>query len=661
MTYRGSGLRFHFKADTKSDDSFNLLSFSFSEHLSSLFEGKLTLLSRRDDLEAEDLVDGAGAISLWQDGAYLRSFHGVISGFTRGDSGYHHTRYELTLVPAFARLMLRRNSRIFQTQSLISIVSTLLDEMGIRDYAFKCDSRYETEQREYCVQYRESDFAFIARLAAEAGLFWYFEHSEDRHTLVFCDSTSKLPALSQPFVYNATSGGQSETPFVSRFSFNKQLAPGSVELKDYSFKNPAYSFLNRDIGQQLEHHQSNAAQLYQHYDYPGRYKSDNQGRLLTVARLHALRSGSETAQAFSNQMAAASGYKIHLTDHPETAFNRDWLLVAVTHTGEQGAAAEEANSTTATTYQNTLHLIEGHMPWQSLKWEPPKVDGPQIATVVGPDDEEIYCDEYGRVKIQFPWDRYGHSDDQSSCWVRVSQGWAGGQYGVMAIPRIGHEVIVSFLEGDPDQPIITGRTYHAVNKPPYPLPASKTVTVLRTDTHKGDGFNELRFEDEVDKEEIYVRAQKNMSIHVLNSKDERVEYNRSTSIGHDETLVVANDRKVTVEGDQDHKTTGAYRGRVDQDHLYSIGGDWAQRVAGAIGLSADGDITLKSGSKITLQVGGSFVTVHGGGVDIKGSAINLNSGGSPGGLPMPANAAVLKAAAGEGAAFVAHCPAAEGL
>ncbi|TAI97845.1 type VI secretion system tip protein VgrG, partial [Pectobacterium versatile] len=322
-------------------------------------------------------------------------------------------------------------------------------------------------------------------------------------------------------------------------------------------------------------------------------------------------------------------------------------------------ALEEESGGEPTTMNNSFAVVKGTTTWRAAMPYKPMVDGPQIATVVGPAGEEIYCDQYGRVKLQFPWDRYGASNDQSSCWVRVSQGWAGGQYGMIAIPRIGHEVIVSFLEGDPDQPIVTGRTFHVTNPSPYPLPANKTRTTLRSKTHKGKGFNELSFEDATDNEEIFLHAQKNMAVRVLNSKDERVDYNRTTSIGHDEELVVANDRKVTVEGNQDHKTTGNHLSLTEGDRGIQVKGDLTQKISGVFSVDSNGDLTLQSGSKLTLRVGGSFVVIHAGGVDIKGPAINLNSGGSPGDVALPADPAILKAAAAAGTMFVAHCPAKE--
>ncbi|PMN87961.1 type VI secretion system Vgr family protein, partial [Enterovibrio norvegicus] len=260
----------------------------------------------------------------------------------------------------------------------------------------------------------------------------------------------------------------------------------------------------------------------------------------------------------------------------------------------------------------------------------PCVHGPQIAIVTGPAGEEIFCDEHGRVKVQFPWDRYGNSDESSSCWVRVSQGWAGGQYGMMAIPRIGHEVIVSFLEGDPDQPIITGRTYHATNVPPYPLPANKTRTVLRTETHQGEGFNELRFEDEAGQEEIYVHAQKDMNLLVENDRKDNIKHDlhldveneRFSHIKVDDHLTVDGQSKEHIKGDKTITTDSSIHIKQATSQLVDAGSEVHQK-SGA-------KLVIEAGSQITLKAGGCFVTVDTAGVHISGPVIDLNAGGGAG-------------------------------
>ncbi|CAG9297773.1 type VI secretion system Vgr family protein [Celerinatantimonas diazotrophica] len=634
-----------------SDDTFQVIEFHGHEALSMIYRYQIELASRFDNIEPENIVDQSVCLTLVRDGRVVRYVHGIVQSFHKADTGFHHTRYTLALVPSFARCQLRQNSRIFQTKTAVEIITTLLAEMGIMDYAFAL--KRTPAVREYCVQYRETDLAFIERLAGEEGIFYYFEHAQGQHTLCFCDQSNQTSQQDDAITYNATAGGMATQPYISSFIRKKKIAPATVFLKDYSFKNPAYSFLNVQQANDAEYQ----AKYYEHYDYPGRYKDDVSGLAFTKIRLEYLRRDAEQASIHSDAMQLTVGYRFKLTDHFEPSNNRTWLVTALSSQGTQPQALEEAGGTGATTFSNEAVLLPDTRPWRPQPNPKPRVDGPQMATVVGPAEEEIYCDEYGRVKIQFPWDREGEHDEQASCWVRVAQAWAGAQYGFVAIPRIGHEVIVSFLEGDPDQPIITGRTYHVSNQTPYPLPASKTVTTLKTQTHKGEGSNELRFEDEKDQEEVYLHAQKNMAIQVENSKNERVEYDRSVSIGHDEALDVANDRKVTVTGNQDHHTTGNFRRSTEGDFSNTVTGDLAQKIAGAFGISADGALTIKSGSKITLQVGGSFVVIHSGGVDINGSAINLNSGGSPGALPLPDSVQVLKTAAAEGSAFVANCPA----
>ncbi|WP_355661734.1 type VI secretion system Vgr family protein, partial [Halomonas salifodinae] len=260
----------------------------------------------------------------------------------------------------------------------------------------------------------------------------------------------------------------------------------------------------------------------------------------------------------------------------------------------------------------------------------PRVDGPQVAFVVGPEGEEIHCDEHGRVKVQFPWDRYAEPNETASAWIRVSQDWAGGGYGAMAIPRIGHEVIVSFLEGDPDQPLITGRTYHAVNTPPYALPEHKTRTVLRTQSHQGEGFNELRFEDQADQEQIWLHAQKDLELLTHNDRTE--------AIGNDSYLRIENDRISEVDNDEHHSVHGNRHEQSDgSQHLIvqgslhlRAGQAWLSECGRELHIKAGHKVVLEAGSELTLNAGGSFLKLDGGGVTLSGPSVKINAGGSPG-------------------------------
>ncbi|PSU87161.1 type VI secretion system tip protein VgrG, partial [Photobacterium kishitanii] len=307
-----------------------------------------------------------------------------------------------------------------------------------------------------------------------------------------------------------------------------------------------------------------------------------------------------------------------------------WLIIAVTHMGTQPQALEEAGGEGATTYNNEFIVIPAHRPWRPPFNVKPRVDGPQIAKVVGPEGEEIYCDAFGRVKIQFPWDRYSNSDDKASCWVRVSQGWAGSQYGMVALPRVGHEVIVDFLEGDPDQPIITGRSYNATNQPPYELPAHKTRTVLRTETHQGDGYNELRFEDQAGKEEIYVHAQKDVNVLVENDRTDSIKHNLHLDVENERFSHIKVNDHVTVEGESRQHVKGDQTLMIDGTLHLKQGKAILNDAGNEIHIKAGNKVVIESGAEITLKAGGSFIKIDASGVSFVGAAVNLNSGGNAG-------------------------------
>ncbi|TXY05871.1 type VI secretion system tip protein VgrG [Vibrio mimicus] len=585
---------------------------------------EVQLASRLSNLTAEQMVDKRAELKLYRNSQLVQRVHGIVRAFSQGDIGHHHTFYALTLVPALERLSLRHNSRIFQKQTVPEILSVLLQEMGITDYAFALQR--DCAQREFCVQYRESDIDFLHRLAAEEGLVYSFVHEAGKHTLYFSDASDCLSKLPEPIPYNALAGGTIDIPYIHGLTYHTQAEVSEVQLKDYSFKKPAYSFLHTVQGTELGYQQTH----YQHFDAPGRYKDDVNGEAFSQIRLDYLRRNAHTATGQSNEPLLRAGYKFDLQEHLDPAMNRDWVVVSINHQGEQPQALQEEGGSGATTYSNQFSLIPGHLHWRAEPQPKPQVDGPMIATVVGPGGEEIFCDEHGRVKIHFPWDRYSNGNELSSCWVRVSQGWAGSQYGFIAIPRIGHEVIVSFLNGDPDQPIITGRTYHATNTPPYTLPEHKTKTVLRTETHQGEGFNELSFEDQAGKEQIYLHAQKDF--------DGLIENDHTTVIRNDQHLTVENDQFTQIKRNQHLTVEGESRTLVKLDSSSEISGSLQQKIgskaiydAGTeVHLKAGNKLVLEAGNELTIKAGGSFIKVDAGGVHVVGSAINLNSGGSAG-------------------------------
>src|SRR5690554_4879422 len=621
---QASGLQFTARVGELPTDLFSVVGFTLTERLSELFHGRLELASIDPDIDASEVLEQQVDLVVWQDGVPLRRFTGVVNEFARGDSGHRRTRYELIIQPPLWRLGMMHNSRVFQTQTTDTIVRTLLEERGIVDSVF--DLKRAPQEREYCVQHRESDFAFIGRLAAEEGWHYRYQHGSvdgsEQPGLIIADHHGDAPRLDAA-EYNGKAGGSTKQPAVFRFRYEERVRAASVATKDYTFKNPAYALMHEHSAAS-----ANQRQDYQHFDYPGRFKADASGQPFTEARLDALRNDASTANGESNRADFTCGAKMALKEHDNPGFNRDWLLTAVTHTGKQPQALEEEGGSEPTSYHNTFYAVPADKTWRPNITHRPLMDGPQIAIVTGPEGEEIHCDEFGRVKVRFPWDRYSKNDEHSSAWLRVSQGWAAGQHGFMALPRIGNEVIVSFLDGDPDQPIITGRTYHATNTPPYALPEHKTRTTLKTQTHKGEGSNELRFEDEADKEQVYIHAQKDLDL--------LTENNRTEVIKNDSHLTVENDQFRHIKANSHTTVDGEKRELTGKDHSFNVTGTlhlkagtaWLSDSGTELHIKAGQKAIIEAGAEITLKAGGSFLKIDPSGVAIGGASIKMNAGGS---------------------------------
>nr|WP_202447976.1 type VI secretion system tip protein VgrG [Dickeya dianthicola] len=611
-------MQFTVKIGALPDTTFAVVDFELSEALNQPFALSLSLASSQADIDFGAVLDQPCELAVWYEGELQRRVSGIVSRFAQGDTGFRRTRYQAEVRPALWRLGLRTNARIFQTQKPDAIIGTLLEEAGISDFAFAL--RHDHAVREYCVQYRESDLAFIHRLAAEEGLFYFHEFEAGKHRVVFADDAGALPKGPELF-FNLATQGLSEGAYVRRFRYAEAVSTAEVALKDYSFKTPAYGLLHKKTSNELAHQRES----YQHFDYPGRFKQDPSGKAFTGYRLDALRAGAMTGAGESNAAELMPGGTFTLTEHPNPAFNLAWQVVAVTHSGQQPQALEEESGGEPTTISNSFEVVKATTTWRAAMPYKPRVDGPQIAMVVGPAGEEIYCDKFGRVKLQFPWDRYGASDDQSSCWVRVSQGWAGGQYGLIAIPRIGHEVVVSFLEGDPDQPIVTGRTFHATNPSPYPLPANKTRTSLRTSTHKGAGFNELRFEDQAGQEEVFIHAQKDMNTVVLNNRSTAVNASHTENVGGDQTVVVQHNQTVSVKENQVTEIQGEQTVAVTQNRHTTVNDNESLQVKNNIAIqSQSGDILIATaGGFIAIDSEGN-ISITGKGLVLNGTRIDLN-------------------------------------
>ncbi|KZL11707.1 type VI secretion system tip protein TssI/VgrG [Pseudovibrio sp. Ad26] len=658
-------LAFTFAAPAQPEAGLLVTGFSATERLNGLTQIQIELASPDNALDLHSLLDTPATLTIHHKYEGLRHLSGVIAEIARGNEGHHRTSYSLTLLPSLHRLAHGSDCRIFQKKSVPEIVKILLKEHGVEDV--KWDLTDTHAAREYCVQYRESHLSFLDRITAEEGIWYYFTYGANgQHTLQFIDNpqiVSQLP--DQPKLeYNAMVGGAVKGVYCNSFVLREQLRATSFMQRDYSFKNPPYN-------QQHAHQRgedNGSAGDYALYEYPGRYKADGVGKPFTKHRLEAARVEATTGHGATNAIHLIAGHQFALTDHPNDDYNIKYHLLTVSHQGSQPQAVAEEAGSGSTTYSAGFEVMPARLPYRPKLLKKPLVDGPQIAHVTGPEGEEIYCDEHGRVKVWFPWDRHGAKDDRSSCWIRVSQNWGGASWGHMAVPRIGHEVIVDFLEGDPDQPIITGRTYHNNNRPPNKLPDFKTRMVLMSDSHKANGYNELRFEDEGGQEEVWFHAQKfhngvvenNETWKVGANRHKRVEGSQSESIGSSKDIEVGGDHREQVKGSEHTQVDGSALRQIKiSDFLKVVGDKVTHVVRNAITLveenwrletkgkqhfesgtthyiNAGDAVVIQAGASISLNVGGNFVKIDKGGVQIEGTLVKVNCGGSPAkGAPVP--------------------------
>lgn len=518
-----------------------VVDFSARERLSNPFEIDVTLASE----EEIKLADGVGKVALLtiESADHDRTMHGIVNRFVQTGVNGRFFLYQARVVPQLWLLSLARDCRIFQNKSVPDIVRQTLEDSGMTGDLFDFRLQVSYAPREYCVQYRESDLDFISRLLEEEGIFYFFEHSKEKHLLVFGDgAVNYQPIAGQAeVIFNPGSAMVAEEEAVVAFQLARQIRTGKYTLRDFNFEKPSLD-LTAD-------HSDKENKRLEAYDFPGEYATTDEGRRLAQVRLQEAVLFKERAEGKSVVPRLVPGFTFSLNSHVIEGFNQEYLLTSVVHHGAQPQVlAEKASAADGTRYENLFEAIPSAVTFRpERRTAKPVVEGVQTAIVTGPSGEEIYPDKHGRVKVQFHWDRLGQNDENSSCWIRVSQLWAGAGWGAMFIPRIGQEVIVDFVEGDPDRPIITGRVYHGTNTPPYGLPGEKTKSTIKSDsTTGGGGSNELRFEDKKGSEEIYLHGQKNWTIAIENDKNQTVGNNESLSVGSNRTKRVGNDQSETI-------------------------------------------------------------------------------------------------------------------
>lgn len=586
--------RFTLTVDGDKND-LKVLEFTGKETISQPYRFDLELVSDRPDIELESLLHRQAFLRFDAQG---RGIHGQIFRVGQGDSGKRLTRYQVSLVPHLAYLGQRINQRVFQHQAVPAIITQILKDHGIQGDAFKFLLGSQYPQREYCVQYAESDLAFIQRLCAEIGIHYHFQHSPDAHLLVFGDDQTVFPRLPAPSPYLPGGGMASDAPAIKRFNVRLETRATAVTLRDYDFHTPRLDLESRVDSKRLP--------VLEDYHFPGQFTDREHGEDLAQRALQRHNADFRQAEGSSDESALVSGHFLHLAEHPRQAWNDLWLITGIEHRGRQPQVLEEsAPSDSADDFQGYRNSFLA-TPWDVFFRPPlvekPRVAGYQAAVVTGPSGSEIHCDEYGRVKVQLLWDRTGQLDEHSSCWLRVATGWAHGGYGSVLIPRVGMEVLVGFVDADADKPMVMGCVPNAEARVTSKLPAEKTQSIFRSRSSPGGGgYNELRIEDRKDAEEIYLRAQRNWNQHVLN----------------DMHVQVGNQRSVVIEANDNLHVFGDRHLRVNSQTL---------KASGQFHVSAGQQVVIDGGASATIQAGGHWINI---GPDGIFSSTSIEVGGEP--------------------------------
>ena len=552
------------------EDVVVLVGMSGREELGRLFEYHLTLQSD-EAIDVDKILGEKVTIRLDVDDKE-RYFHGFVSRFAQTGRSQSHGIYEATIRPWLWFLTRRADCRIFQEMTVPEIIKKVFKRYDFAELEDALSGSYTPWT--YCVQYRETDFNFVSRLMEQEGIYYFFKHEKGKHTLVLCDSQGAHSALT----------GNEEVPFrppsdkdpeehVFDWSNTQEVLPGKYSLQDYDFEKPSV-----DLTSQATMQRKHANSEYEYYDYPGEYIEEDDGKEYTKTRIEELQWQHEQISGAGTVRGFHPGGTFKLLDYPRDDQNREYLVISAQH-DLRSAAFDSGEAASGPTCICGFTAIESKTPFRTPRMTPkPVMQGPQTAIVVGPSGEEIYTDKYGRVKVQFHWDREGKRDENSSCWIRVAQVWAGNAWGGIWIPRIGQEVMVEFLEGDPDQPIITGRVYNAEQVPPYSLPDHATQSGLKSRTTKGGGdlnFNEFRFEDKKGSEDIYLHAEKTWTIHVKDGESETVGSGISTNAGGSISRNTAADHSRTADKNINDKAGVNITTDSGKDMNLTAGGSYA--------------------------------------------------------------------------------------
>lgn len=603
------------------------------EKLGRLFEYVVDFLSEKSDLSSDAILGQEVTVSLdLEDEGSTRYFNGLVTRFNQtGESEEGFFTYQAILRPWFWVLTRTANCRIFQEKSIPEIIKQVFGDHGFNDYRDSLSASYP--KLEYCAQYRETDFNFVSRLMEQAGIYYFFSHDNSKHTLVLGDSYSAHASVegNSDIRYRSTRDHTYDADYIYQWAMATKVQTGAYVIDDYDFTAPKSNLEVKKMNPGSCPHTDKEV-----YDYPGEYLTTNDGDNVVKTRLEELQCQIERFHGVANARQLSVGGLFDLTDYYRDEHCKEYLIISASYEMQGPDYLSGNNATPEDSYVCHFEVMNSQTPYRSERTtQKPLITGPQTATVVGKSGEEIWTDEHGRVKVQFRWDREGNSDENSSCWIRVAQPWAGKNWGSISIPRIDEEVIINFLEGDPDRPIITGSVYNGDQTTPYTLPANQTQSGLKSRSSKsgtGENFNELRFEDKKDGEQIYLHAEKDFeqiteNNHILKIGAEKKDkgdltldiYNDQTTTldqGNDTLKIKTGNQEVTL--DKGNQTTKLTQG--DQTTTLSSGNHSLKLSAGKSTIEAMQSIELKVGSN-SIKIDQSGITIKGMMVKVEGSTM----------------------------------------
>lgn len=556
------------------------------EQLSGLFHFQIEILSQSSTIDFNAIINQPITIQVEFAPQHVRYFNGIVTRFTQVGSDARFTIYHAEIRPWLWQLTLTKNCHIFQNRTVPEIIKQVFEDLGFKNYRFSLLFPYD--QRIYCVQYEETAFHFVSRLMEDEGMFYFFEHTEDKHTLIIADDLGvhqPCPGINQARYWRISNETQPED-VITQCQFSQQMTTGEYAIDDFNFENPRL-----DLKNSIEALPFQRGSDLRIYEYPAGFEQLEQGQRKVTKRIESHAIDYQVLEGQGYMFSFTSGYQFTLTGHPRRELNAKYVLRWVSH------------SLSLTHYTNAFQAFPAHFSFRTPITTPkPKIISPQTAIVTGPPGEEIYSDQYGRIKVQFHWDQEGQYDDKSSCWIRVSQISAGQGWGNLWIPRIGQEVVVSFENGDPDKPLVIGNVYNGQQQPPYQLPGEQTKSTIKSNTSKGGGgFNEIRFEDKAGQEELFVHAQKDFNQEVKNDKSISIGRHLMEQVKGAVTSLVIGQLTKTVVGN----ITKLFKANVQKTVLGSETNmtalDLNQEVGGNYVLKVKGDVTIEASGKVTIK------------------------------------------------------------